>query len=193
MIEWLSNLEKSILLWIHQTNSNSIFDGLFPFYTDIHKNNWFFVPAVLILLYFFIHRYKRAGVTYFIFLVLSLGVSDFAGKLVKNNYPRMRPYTVKEFQITEKSPAGPTSSFYSNHTSNMFTLATYTSHFFPAAKPVLFILAILTGYSRIYNGVHYPSDVLAGALMGLLIGWLFARLAKKIVYKIHLSSLEKKL
>ena len=190
MTEWLSNIDKSIVLWIYQ-NSNSTFDGLFPFYTDIHKNNWFIIPVILLLIYFFIHRFKRAGVTYFLFLLLSLGVSDFAGKMVKNNFPRMRPYTVKELNITEKSPAGPTSSFYSNHSSNMFTLATYTSQFFPAAKTLLFALAFLTGYSRMYNGVHYPSDVLAGALMGLLIGWLFARLAKKIVYKIHLSSLEK--
>ena len=190
MTEWLSNIDKSIVLWIYQ-NSNSTFDGLFPFYTDIHKNSWFIIPAVLLIIYFFIHRYKRAGVTYFLFLLLSLGVSDYAGKMVKNNFPRMRPYTVKELNITEKSPAGPTSSFYSNHTSNMFNFATYTSHFFPAAKAVLFAIALLTGYSRMYNGVHYPTDVLAGALMGLLIGWLFAKLAKKIVYKIHLSHLEK--
>lgn len=190
MIEWLSNLEKSILLKIYQ-NSNSTFDGLFPFYTDLHKNSWFSIPALLILIYFFIGKYKRSGVTYFLFLALSIGVSDFAGKIVKNNFPRMRPYTVSELQIKEKSPAGPTSSFYSNHTSNMVNLATYTSQFFPAAKPFLFALAFLTGYSRMYNGVHYPSDVLVGALMGLLIGWLIAHLAKKIVYKIQLSNLEK--
>jgi undecaprenyl-diphosphatase len=190
MIEWLSNLEKSMTLWIYH-NSNSGFDSFFPFYTDLHKILWFIIPALSILVYYFIKRFKRSGVTYLLFLMLSLGVSDFAGKNVKNNFPRMRPYTVAELQIKEKSPAGPTSSFYSNHTSNMFTFAMYTSQFFPAAKPYVFALAFLTGYSRMYTGVHYPSDVLAGALMGLLIGWIFARLAKKIVYKIHLSSLEK--
>lgn len=190
MIEWLSKLEKSLSLWIYN-NSNSIFDSFFPVYTDLHKNKWFIVPAILIIVILFIKKFKRSGVTYFLFLMLSLGVSDFTGKVVKSNFPRMRPFTVAELNIKEKSPAGPTSSFYSNHSSNMFTFATYTSSFFPTLKPFVFALAILTGYSRMYNGVHYPSDVLAGALMGILIGWLLSRLVKKIVYKINVNSSEK--
>lgn len=192
MIEWLSNLEKSILLWINQTTSNSTFDGLFPFYTDMHKIKWFIIPAVLLLLFYYIKRYRRSGVTYFVFLLLSLAMSDFTGKLVKNHFNRSRPFTVAELGVVQKSPAGEGNSFYSNHTSNMFAFATYSSQFFPAGKAVFFTFAILTGYSRMYNGVHYPSDVLAGALMGVLIGWLIGRLARKVVYKVHLAHLEKK-
>lgn len=192
MIEWLSNLEKSILLWINQTTSNSTFDGLFPFYTDLHKVKWFIIPAVLLLLFYYIKHYRRAGVTYFIFLLLGLGISDFTGKVVKDQFDRPRPFTVAELGVVQKSPAGEGHSFYSNHTSNMFAFATYTSQFFPVGKAVFFAFAILTGYSRMYNGVHYPSDVLAGAIVGMLIGWLVGQLAKRVVYRVHLAPLEKK-
>lgn len=192
MIEWLSNLEKSILFWINQTASNSTFDSFFPFYTDLQKVTWFIIPAVLLILFYYIKQYRRAGVTYFVFLLLSLTISDVTGKLVKDHFDRPRPFTVKESGIVQKSPAGEGHGFYSNHTSNMFAFAMYSSQFFPAAKPIFFTFAILTGYSRMYNGVHYPSDVLAGATAGILIGWLISRLARKVVYKIHFAHLEKK-
>lgn len=192
MIEWLSNLEKSILYWINQTTSNSTFDGLFPFYTDMHKLKWFIIPAVLLILFYYIKQYRRAGVTYFVFLLLTLSISDFTGKIVKDSFDRPRPFTVKESGIVQKSPAGEGHSFYSNHTSNMFAFATYSSAFFPGGKAVFFAFAVLTGYSRMYNGVHYPSDVLAGAIAGILIGWLISKLARKVVYRIHFAHLEKK-
>lgn len=193
MTEWLSNLENTILLWINRTTSTSTLDSFFPFYTDLHKVKWFIIPTILLILFYYIKKFKRSGITYFIFLLLSLSISDFTGKLVKDYFDRPRPFTVLELGVVQKSPAGERNSFYSNHASNMFTFATYTSAFFPAAKPFVFSLAILTGYSRMYNGVHYPSDVLAGAAMGLLIGWLMSRLARKVVYKIHLAPLENKL
>ena len=185
MVEWLSNLEISILIWINTTTSNSLFDSFFPFYTDLQKISYVITPAILLLFFFFFKKYKRAGVTYFLFLALSVGVSDFIGGKVKNVVLRPRPFTVAELNVTQRSPANPDVSFYSNHASNMFTLATYTSSFFPGGKIFLFLLACLTGYSRMYVGVHYPSDVLVGALMGTLIGWLFSRLARKVVQKLE--------
>jgi undecaprenyl-diphosphatase len=191
MIEWLSNLENSILLWINQTASNSLFDSLFPIYTDLHKIRLFILPVVLFILVLYIKQYKRSGVTYFVFLLLSLSISDFTGKCVKDYFNRPRPFTAN-IGVVQKSPAGEGHGFYSNHSSNMFNFAVYTSQFFPASAPVVYSMAILTGYSRMYNGVHYPSDVLAGAVTGSLIAWLISRLARKVVYKIHLSPLEKK-
>ena len=60
----------------------------------------------------------------------------------------------------------------------MFCLAVYTGSFFPQAKLILIPFAVVIAYSRVYNGVHYPSDVLAGALAGVLIGLAIAYLAK---------------
>lgn len=181
MIEWLSNLENSILIWITQTTSNSFFDSLFPIYTDIHKIQLFFAPICLLILLIYIKTYRKAGVIYFAILLLTIGISDFTGKCVKDYFRRPRPFTVPELNITQKSPAGAKNSFYSNHASNTFAFAAYTSQFFPAARVVVFPIATLTAYSRMYTGVHYPSDVLAGGIMGSLIGWFLSRLARKLV------------
>jgi undecaprenyl-diphosphatase len=63
-------------------------------------------------------------------------------------------------------------SFPSNHAANSFVLATILSYFFSQWKYPLFILASLIGFSRIYVGVHYPGDVVFGALLGYCIAWI---------------------
>lgn len=152
----------------------------FPWITDLNRNIYFKFIAIPLLLYFFIKAYKRTGLTLFIFLVLALSLSDFTGAQIKNQVLRLRPFENSEIISTQRSPAG-SKSFYSNHASNMFTLAAYTSQFVPVLKIPLFVLASTVAYSRVYNGVHYPSDVIAGALMGYLWGYLFSLLAKKIL------------
>jgi membrane-associated phospholipid phosphatase len=67
-------------------------------------------------------------------------------------------------------------SFPSSHAWNSFTAATIVSHFYSRPVGVFFLaLAALVAFSRIYVGLHYPIDVLAGALLGLLSGTLFVR------------------
>lgn len=185
MNEWLSNIDNSILQGINQTLSNSVFDSFFPFYTDLHKLPYFIIPAILILVYLFYRKYQRQGITYFIFLLLALSFGDFTGSLVKNYFLRPRPFTVSELHITQRSPANPNKSFYSNHASNSFTFAVYTAQFFPQAKLILYPIAALVGYSRMYNGVHYPSDVITGGVVGSLIGLFFSFLAKKITFRLN--------
>ena len=71
-------------------------------------------------------------------------------------------------------------SFPSNHASNIFTLATLFTGVFRNTILLAFTIALLVGTSRIYLGVHYPTDILGGAAMGLVMGLLGVRAYKKI-------------
>jgi undecaprenyl-diphosphatase len=70
------------------------------------------------------------------------------------------------------------SSFPSGHTAFSFTQAVIYSHHYPKMKVPLFIYAAIVGFSRIYLGKHYPTDVLGGAVLGISIGVLTIKLCK---------------
>ena len=100
--------------------------------------------------------------------------------VMKYSFNRERPFVTYP-DITQKSPAG-SPSFPSGHTSNAFATATSLSLEFPkwyVAVPS-FVWAGSVGYSRMHLGVHYPSDVLTGALIGSGCAWLTHIVNKKL-------------
>jgi undecaprenyl-diphosphatase len=74
-------------------------------------------------------------------------------------------------------PSG--SSFPSGHTSTSFACATVLSFFVPRAAPAFYLLALAIGFSRIYVGVHWPLDVLGGAVLGLAVGLAVTALLRR--------------
>ena len=183
MLDFLLKLDYKLFQFINFDFSSSWGDVFFVWITDLHKTPYFKFIAIPMVLSIFLYKYKRIGLTYFLFLLLSLGLSDFIGAKVKTAANRARPFNNSEISVLQRSGAGHY-SFYSNHASNMFTFATYTSYFVPPLRIALFTLAGAVAVSRVYNGVHYPSDVLAGMLAGIIIGYLFARLIENLVKKI---------
>lgn len=71
------------------------------------------------------------------------------------------------------------SSFPSGHTSTSFACATVLSVFVPRAAPAFYLLALAIGFSRIYVGVHWPLDVLGGAVLGLAVGLAVTALLRR--------------
>ena len=162
MGDLFGHLDLGLFQWINSGISNPVFDQFFPWITDLHKTDTvkFFVLPVLCLWILWSAR-KRGAVILFGLLV-TMGISDYAGSTLKHLTLRPRPFElgIAVFQRTEAGGY----SFPSNHALNMFCLAVFLSHFFPRAKWLLFTLAILVSISRIYNGVHFPTDVIAGLL-----------------------------
>lgn len=88
-------------------------------------------------------------------------------KCVKDKVKRFRPFRVLN-EIKNLINPPDEFSFPSGHTASAFLMAVLVSHFYPQWAIPSFGLATMIGLSRIYNGVHYPSDVLAGLILGLV-------------------------
>jgi undecaprenyl-diphosphatase len=184
-MDFLVHIDHSLFQLINQTWASTWQDVFFPAITDLHKYFLFKLIAPPLLFGFYFYKYKKMGILYFLLCILSLAATDVSGdKLLKQVVKRPRPFEV-ETLTTIKRTSSHGQSFISNHSSNTFAFATYTSAFFPAARPVLFICASLIAYSRVYNGVHFPLDVICGGLWGISISIFFILLARWIARKLN--------
>lgn len=127
-------------------------DYLFSSYTII-----LFLFFIMIL--FFVKEYKQPFVISIAFILCAI-LSKFIKEIIK----RPRPEIILELPITNHSVF----SFPSGHTAAAFTFAVIFSRYYPKYKAIFYSIAVLTGLSRIYLGVHYLSDVLFGAFVGII-------------------------
>jgi undecaprenyl-diphosphatase len=135
--------------------------------------DWFFIAlswigrlgAVWILIALVLALMWRRPAILFMTVAADLA-ADLLSDLGKLIIPRHRPF---EHQL---GPPSTTHSFPSGHAATSFACATVLSHYAPRLRVPLFALATLISLSRIYNGMHYPTDVLAGAVLGVLTALL---------------------
>ena len=183
MLDLLWNLDLTVFRFINQTLSFDWLDQITPVLTNLDDYLWIKIALPLVIFFFFFQKYKRSGITYFLFLILSVSMSDFIGGKIKKIVLRPRPFQVIETQTILKAEAKENRSFYSNHSSNNFTAATYLTAFFPGGQIYFFAIATTIALTRVHVGVRYPGDIVAGALMGLIWGLIFSRLVKYIIAK----------
>jgi undecaprenyl-diphosphatase len=104
--------------------------------------------------------------TILLMVIAADAAGDLAASLGKALVHRHRPF---EHQL---GPSSSTHSFPSGHSTTSFACATVLAHYVPRLRVPFFVLAALIAFSRVYNAMHYPTDVLAGAVLGVLIALL---------------------
>ena len=129
-----------------------------------HTGNGYYYPAVPAVLLFFD---SQKAWTFFLTGLLAFAIELPLYKLLKNGIKRHRPCEALSGIQGRVSPSD-RFSFPSGHTAAAFVMAGLLSYFFPMLSMPLFSWAIMVGFSRIFLGVHYPTDILAGIVIGLL-------------------------
>jgi undecaprenyl-diphosphatase len=178
MMEWIQSLDIAGFRWINQQFTNPVFDLVFPWLTGVQNNDifrWAVVPVLLVATFL---AFRLRAVRWAVALACTLVVTDGVGyRIFKPTFHRLRPNLQAELNPQLRIPYGPKSgSFPSNHAMNSFAVATVCAYYFPFITLPVFAVAVLAAYSRVYVGVHFPTDVLFGALFGVLIAWLVIRL-----------------
>lgn len=177
-MEWLQNIldiDKELFLYLNSFH-NSFWDTLMLMIT--RKETW--IPLYLTIVYFFIKNYQSKSVLIILFLVLTVVASDQISVLIKESVQRLRPVhePAIEHLVHNVFRKGGLHGFVSSHATNMFGIFVFTSLIFKNKSYFFLMLfwAVIISYSRIYIGVHYPLDILGGALLGWLIGVVMYKL-----------------
>ncbi|KAF0151931.1 MAG: Membrane-associated phospholipid phosphatase [Ignavibacteria bacterium] len=175
-MDFLYQLDVTIFYFINDTLSNPAFDKIFPFLTE--PKNWLITYFILFLL--LLIKGGRLGRIAAVMLALLITASDqISSSLLKSLFERVRPCNVLE-HVNILVTCTESFSFPSSHAVNNFAAALFFTMIFPKYRFWFFTVAVLQAFSRPYVGVHYPSDVVAGALIGSALGYFFGWLTLKI-------------
>ena len=166
-MDFFYNIDISIFRFINETISNNIFDKFFTFLTEV--KNWYVAYIILLCLVFF--KGGRLGKLAVLGVLILIVISDqLSSTFLKNLFQRVRPCNALE-GVRILASCTSSYSFPSSHAVNNFAVAMYFSRLYPNYKVLLFVIASLIAISRPYVGVHYPSDILGGAFIGMIIGY----------------------
>ncbi|RAJ02624.1 undecaprenyl-diphosphatase [Chitinophaga skermanii] len=173
MLEQIKRLDLQLFFRINGQWTNSFFDNFLPWM----REPLFWAPLYLFLIVFPILNYKWRGFFWIAFFLITFAISDQTSMFFKNYFERIRPCRdpfLADYVRVLVNYCPRSGSFTSSHAANHFSVATFC--FFTMRKIfkgytwLFFAWAAIIGYSQVYVGVHYPGDVLGGAVLGIAIG-----------------------
>lgn len=173
-MQQLNQLEIGILDWIRENLSCNFLDVVMRSITILGDNGIFFILVAMVCLLF--KKSRKFGSTLTIALVLEVIMINLT---LKPLVGRMRPFIFND-AVELIVPALNSASFPSGHTGFAFAFALSLLVFGKKGLIPGLIFGVLMGFSRLYLYVHYPTDVLFGALIGALCGFIAYLITKKI-------------
>jgi len=177
MLETIKAIDTSIFLFINGHHS-PYFDQVMWLASDTYT--W--IPLYGWFLWLLFRENRQKFWLVLLTITMMIVVSDQLCTFSKEFFMRLRPSNEPSLQHLVHIINGYTGGsygFYSSHASNSFTVATFMTGMIEKGRkfiiPLAFSYALITSYSRMYLGVHYPGDILTGAIAGCLIGWGMCR------------------
>ncbi len=168
-MEFLINIDKWLFGIINGELTAPFFDKFFPLITL--QRNWT-ILYVILGIWLLIKGGKRGRIAIVLLALTILAADQFSSNLLKNAFERIRPCN-DIITVRLLIDCGPGFSFPSSHAVNSFAAAVLLSRFYSENRYFFYTIAGLIAYSRVYVGVHYPFDIIAGAITGIIIGRLF--------------------
>ena len=169
--------DEALFRMVNGAWRHDILDTILP----LARNKIVWIPLYVFIASFMLENFKLKGLYWVVFAISLLGVSDFvSSKLIKKNIKRERPCQNEGLKDTLhlRVACGSGYSFTSSHASNHFTIATFIfftlGAIFRWIKIPVLLWAGMISYAQVYVGVHYPLDVICGALLGIFIATIGA-------------------
>lgn len=181
MMELIDGLDQQVVLWFNSLNNPTLDTIMWAI-----SSTSLWIPLFIALIIAVFYRYGlKKGVFFVLFLVMAIGATDFiCSGLMKPHFERLRPshepdlegllhfYTYADGGMYKGGKYG----FASSHAGNFFAIAMFCSlglgRLIKQLPILLFVIAALVSISRMYLAVHYPTDLIVGATIGISVSYL---------------------
>lgn len=163
MIEFLYQIDVALFHFFNRAFANPVFDRLMPVVTE--GDNWR-IPILLIVLAFLVFGGRKGRIT-ILLLIFTITMSDqISSFVIKPLFSRMRPcFVLENVRLLIDQSRSP--SFTSSHAANLAGMATLFFRHYRKQAWLPIGAALFISFSRIYVGVHYPSDIIGGWIIGI--------------------------
>lgn len=182
MMEFLSDLDTALFFFINIKIANPVTEFIMPIITNDRLLRVLYATAMIILLWKGNARLRWM----ILFSIIALTLADqISAGLLKNWIGRPRPCHIFDHNsINMLVHCGSGKSMPSAHAANVFAQAVFFSYSDKQPRIYLFTFATLVALSRVFVGVHYPADILAGSLLGAIIGFVVILIFNRIKNKL---------